>query len=575
MAVKFGIRNFSRNGNQVTFTLVALNADGSIDTSFTGNFTWGLNGMSDPGLASFSIADQGQRTYTTTILDPNVRTGLAANFPGGPTGANLSVSGPSGTNVSFGNQGDHLLIGGAGNDTINGNNGNDLFLLQQGGNETVGGGAGDDGFYFGATYTVADIVNGGAGSRDQVGLQGNYAAGVTLGSLLGVEMVVLLPGNDVRFGDTANNSYDYNLVADASTAVSSNRLTIQANTLRVGEDFTFDGSATGIDFLIYGGFGTDNLTGGSGNDGFFFGQGRFGANDVVNGGAGNMDQLGLQGSYNGANSITFGAGQLSGIEFIVLMSASDNRFGSAGGTVDYQILTHDGNVAAGQRLVVSANTLQAGETLVFDGRAELDGTFQIFSGASGDGLFGGQGADEIWGGGGDDYIVGDGGADQLWGGSGNDDFVYVVASDSTAANRDHIRDFAAGDTIDFSILALNTGGGAFTFIGGNGQTGARQVQVVQNGDQATVNVFVDANATPDLVIDVTLLGGHMLGAGDFNGVNAMQQPAGGFEKVSGGARGNLWNLDGPGALLDSLADPTLVDGPNPLHAAPPTGDLLL
>ena len=40
MAVKFGIRNYSRNGNKVTFALVA-NADGSIDTNFTGGFTGG------------------------------------------------------------------------------------------------------------------------------------------------------------------------------------------------------------------------------------------------------------------------------------------------------------------------------------------------------------------------------------------------------------------------------------------------------------------------------------------------------------------------------------------------------
>jgi len=577
MAVKFGIRNYSRVGNQVTFTLVALNADGTIDTNYTGAFTWGLNGMSDPGLALFSAGDMGQRTYTTTILDPNVRTGVAANFPGSANGANLSVSPPGGTpGVSFGNAGDHLLVGGAGNDTINGNNGNDLFLLQQGGNDTVHGGGGDDGFYFGAAYTVADVVNGGAGTRDQVALQGNYAGGVTLGSLVGVEMVVLLPGNDNRFGG-GGGPFSYAIVADANTVVSGNRITVQANTLRASENFSFDGSASGIDFLIYAGLGANFLTGGSGDDGFFFGQFRFTPNDFVNGGGGS-DQLGLQGSYLGASAINFGAGQVTNVEFIVLLSASDNRFGAFGGIVNYDLTMHDSMVAAGQSMVIQANTLRAGETFIFNGAFENDGSFRIFSGAADDFIVGSQNADEIWGGAGNDFIVGTGGADILRGGAGNDTFSYREITDSTPGARDQILDFASGDLISLAALASNTGGGNFTFIGDGAQTGARQVQVSQTGNQATVNVYLDGDANPDMVIDVTLLGGLVLGIGDFSGVSAMQrldQPKDAFDTLSGGGLSKLWSHEASGAAMFRLGDPDLIDMPGALHALPASSDLLI
>lgn len=518
MAVKFAIRNYSRVGNQVTFTVVALNADGTVDTSYTGAFTWGLNNMSDPGAPQFQAGDQGQRTYTTTIIDPNFRAGLAANFPGAPTGANISVSGPNGTNVSFGNSGDHLLVGGIGNDAISGNSGNDLFLVQQGGIESLNGGGGDDGFYFGSTYTVADIVNGGAGF-DSIGLQGNYSGGVTLGSMLNTELVVLLPGNDTRFGDLAGNSYSYNITVDSNTVVSDNELTIQANALRAGENFTFNGASSGIDFVVHAGFGNDNLTGGSGNDGFLFGDGRFGAGDRVDGGVGTLDQFGLQGNYTGANAVTFGATQLTGIEFIVLLSANDSRFAALGIAASYEITMNDGNVAAGEQMIISANTLATTETLNFDGSAELDGSFRIYGGSGDDILTGGQGADEIWGGAGNDVIMGGGGADQLRGGAGNDRFVFADASDSAPTARDHILDFGAGDTIDLSVLAANTGG-AFSFVGADAPNGAKQIQVIQNGNAATVSVFIDGDATADMVIDVTVTGGHTLTLADFDGVTA-------------------------------------------------------
>ncbi len=410
-------------------------------------------------------------------------------------------------------------VGGSGNDAIIGNSAPNLIYLQRGGDDTVFGGGGDDGFYFGASYTSADAVDGGAGSLDQIGLQGNYA-GLTLGanSTVGVEFIVLLAGDDNRFGGATGTSLSYDITTIDANVAAGQLFTFQANTLRAGENFTLNGAAeTNGSFFTFGGSGTDIITGGQQDDGFYFGTGRFGSADRVDG-QGGSDQLGFQGSYFGGSAITFGATQLTSIEFIVMLSASDTRFGggSVGQSFSYQVTMNNGNVLAGQTLIVSANTLRAGELFYFTGTAETDGAFRIFSGAGDDVLTGGQGADEIWGGAGNDQIEGQAGADVLRGGLGNDRFVYNAASASTAAVRDLIADFDSGDAIELGGLAFNTGGQPFTYIGGGAQSGARQVQVIQSGISATVNVFIDGDAIADLVIDLTVTGGHIVSAANFN-----------------------------------------------------------
>jgi Ca2+-binding RTX toxin-like protein len=164
------------------------------------------------------------------------------------------------------------LVAGSGNDTIIGNGAGNLINLRMGGNDTADGGAGDDGFYFGATLTAGDSVDGGAGTNDQLALQGNYVA-LTLaaGHLVNTEALVLLPGNDTRFGDLAGNSYSYNITTVDANVAAGQVLTVNWNTLRSGENVTFNGSAeVNGSFLTYGGQGTDQLTGGQQSDGFLF-----------------------------------------------------------------------------------------------------------------------------------------------------------------------------------------------------------------------------------------------------------------------------------------------------------------
>jgi Ca2+-binding RTX toxin-like protein len=215
--------------------------------------------------------------------------------------------------------------------------------------------------------------------------------------------------------------------------------------------------------------GDDTASGGAGNDFFYFG-GAYTVADQVDGGEG-TDTLGLHGVYNG---LAFTATSLTGIERIALYSSS--AIGAAG-PFSYSITTHDGNVASGGSLFVTAAGLRANETLTFIGSAEKDGAFRVQGGAGADLIVGGDkadyligngGNDQLFGGGGDDYLVGGAGQDHLRGGAGFDTFRFLAASDSTVAAPDRIIDFQLGEKIDLSAIDANSmmdGDQAFTFIG--------------------------------------------------------------------------------------------------------------
>jgi Ca2+-binding RTX toxin-like protein len=337
--------------------------------------------------------------------------------------------------------------------------GDDIFYLTLGGNDTASGGIGNDVFLFGGSMTSADKVDGGEG-RDQIVLQGDYSAGMTLGAeVINVESLSILPGNDTRAGGSGEGLFDYDVTTVDANVAAGTQMTVDANRLRADEDFTFDGSAESDgSFLIYGGGGTDDLTGGAKNDVFFFGpQGQLGATDQVDGGSGGIDQLALRGDY----TITFGETQISSIESLSLLSAAGTRAGALGETYNYDLTMDDGNVADGVQMTVDAAQLRAGETLTFDGSDESDGSFRVFGGAGDDDISGSDNAD---------ILAGRLGADLLTGNGGNDVFRYNGADESAPGASDEIRDFTQGDIIDLLRIDADTtveGNQAFTFIGGD------------------------------------------------------------------------------------------------------------
>ncbi|MGZ8305747.1 MAG: calcium-binding protein, partial [Allosphingosinicella sp.] len=375
-------------------------------------------------------------------------------------GATLDFVGVERMDVTTGSGNDTVTTGG-GHDLLHGGDGNDRFYLHLGGDDTASGGAGADIFYFGGALTSADIVEGGDGV-DTVVLQGDYSAGLTLtSSMLELENLSMLAGTNTSLGEPGTNRYDYVLTTHDANFAAGVQARINGSALLAGEDFTFDGSAeTDAKFVIYGGRGTDDLTGGAGNDIFFFPEGgRFAAGDMVDGGSG-YDGLFLRGNYTIDFTQAGYAGALASIENLTVSGAADVRYARGGGTeFDYSIIWDGDLLGAGQTMTVNASTLQSQESLAFNGSDETDGNFRLFGGGGNDVLTGGGGADLIFGG-----LRGD----TLTGGAGNDIFRYDSVAESNSVERDGIQDFNSGDLIDLSRIDANTllaGNQAFNFIG--------------------------------------------------------------------------------------------------------------
>jgi Ca2+-binding RTX toxin-like protein len=172
--------------------------------------------------------------------------------------------------------------------------------------------------------------------------------------------------------------------------------------------------------------GDDNLTGTSGNDTFDLTAGgndtasgldgddtfvmgaTLNAGDHLDGGTGN-DVVTLSGDYSAG--LTLGATTIANVETLQL-----------GAGYNYNITTNDANVTAGNTLTVDASQLSSHNSLVFNGSAETDGSFNVYGGA---------GDDTITTGAGPDYVdASAGGNDTInLGGDSNDpnqygDFVY-------------------------------------------------------------------------------------------------------------------------------------------------------
>ncbi|MEM7060448.1 MAG: right-handed parallel beta-helix repeat-containing protein, partial [Pseudomonadota bacterium] len=221
-----------------------------------------------------------------------------------------------------------------GPDIATGTSGIDLILLNDGGADSVSGLEGNDALFFGAEFDSRDVVDGGGGDFDQLGLQGDYSGGVTFGEngAMGIEAVILLPGNITAFGAPGTEFYDYNFTLVDANVGAGEELAFQANQLRAGEDFTLDASAeTDGSIFTFAGLGAETITGSQNDDSFFFGTGRFGPDDRLDGNTGAFDSVGLQGDYS--TPFTIGPDQLVNIDILALLSSTDPRFGVGGGTL--------------------------------------------------------------------------------------------------------------------------------------------------------------------------------------------------------------------------------------------------
>jgi Ca2+-binding RTX toxin-like protein len=426
--------------------------------------------------------------------------------------AAYSLFGTNVENLTALSDSSHDFRGSSANNVITGGAGADLLRLYDGGVDIVNAGSGSDSIFFGATLTASDIVNGGSGT-DTIVLQGDYAGGLTLtANVTAIENISILGGGNTAFGEPGTNRYDYVLTSHDSNFAAGDQARINGAALLAGEDLTFNGSAeTDASFVVYGGKGRDSLTGGLGNDIFFFAEERFASGDTVNGGAG-YDGMFLRGNYTIDFTAPGYTGLFTSIENLTLTSATDERYARGGGTeFDYNITLANALVAAGQTLTVNGGLLMASETMILDGSLESDGLLR---------LFGGKADDTLKGGGQNDLIHGNLGADTLAGGGGADTFRYDMTAESNSASRDQIIDFTPGtDKIDLSRIDARTnlaGDQAFTWIGAAAFSGtAGQLRAFQQGGSWILEGDTNGDSVADLVVALTLQGPTPLGAGDF------------------------------------------------------------
>ncbi|HEY0026618.1 MAG TPA: hypothetical protein VGC35_01995 [Allosphingosinicella sp.] len=365
------------------------------------------------------------------------------------------LKGGEGNDILYGDWGDDQLFGQAGTDTLDGGAGNDLL---DGGvdGDVMTGGAGDDTYLIDSSGdAVTELAGEGTDEiRTALGSRSDFAAMYTLAA-----NVENLAGTSATGQGVYGNALD--------------------NVILMG---------TGDDLVVLDGGGSDLVSGGGGDDFLYWGA-AFTNADKADGGLG-FDTVGLLGSY----ALSFDADDLVSIEKLAVYSS-----GNAAAPNGYSLTMHDGNVAAGQKMMVVAQSLLANEAFTFNGAAETGGSFNVR---------GGSGADTITGGGGADTLHGGLGADTLRGGAGNDVFEYRSTAESKSAGADVIMDFAKGDKIN--LIPIDADGNAangdtqFTWLGAGAFSGhAGELRVSQHPQYGQTWV-VEADTNGDRQADLTI-----------------------------------------------------------------------
>jgi Ca2+-binding RTX toxin-like protein len=401
---------FGADGARVGSEFVASNAADDASAVTVASLSWGgfIVGWDNAAMSASAseraqlfdslggrLGDQAQLNLTSTGLGPgldlagtaggrfvatwrdsanDVKVQLFAAGIHGTAGAD-TLGGTGMDDDLYGHSGDDILHGNGGNDDLRGGSGHDR-LDGGSGADSMSGGTGDD-FY---------VVDNGGDTITELADEGTDEVRTALA-------VYSL----VNFPDVENLSAIYEVDHDLRGNGSSNVVT----------------GFRGSDVLRLQDGGVDSAIAGSGNDQIFYGAALTPMDS--NDGGPDTDVLVLQGDY----SITLAAWSLTDIEYLSLQSGSSTRYEKnlPLASHDYNITFIDSNVGAGQRFVINASQLLAGEDFTFDGSAETNGSFLVYGGFGADVLTGGAGHDVFhfegsrWGSG--DSVNGGAGADSM------------------------------------------------------------------------------------------------------------------------------------------------------------------
>lgn len=480
-----------------------------------------------------------------TDADLNVIIGTPFNDNGQTGAANRSVL--NGTNQA------DIILGLAGNDVLNGLGGNDI-LIGGPGNDALNGGAGDDTYVFGLTDGQDVITE----------ISGTDKISIAAGTLTGLNAFEITTGggNDdlvLQFnGQQITVTDQFDTVGEAVETINFNGGTFEGYALTGDYSLSTDDNGdrtalAGVNTLLAGTTGGDDLVGNTGNDLLFGHTG----NDELTGGAGDDLLVG------GAGSDLLDGGV--GADTMVGGADNDDYVVDDAGDVVVEAL-NAGTDEVQTTLV--AYTLGANvENLTYTGAAAFAGTGNELNNV----IEGNDGADILSGLGGDDTLDGGDGNDTLDGGIGND--VLLGGDDADI--------LTGGDGND----TLNGGAGTDAMTGGIGN----DIYVVDNvGDQVTEAAnagsdTVEASITYTLGVANTVENLTLTGNGNINGTgntlnnvitgtggtntllgnagNDTLAGGGGNDNLNGGA-GNDWINGGTGndTLDGGTDDDTLIGG---------------
>ena len=474
-----GAADINGTGNSVANVITGnsganlLNGAGGADTMFggLGNDTYFVETIGDVATeTSPAGGDDHVMSSITFSLGGNVE---RLTLTGG---GNINGTGNTIANTIFGNGGNNVLDGGAGGDLLRGGLGNDTYVIDDALDvidETTGGG-GVDTVMSAITFTLSGVL-------ENLTLIGGAAINGTGNAFA-----------NVLIGNIAANSLSGGAGADSLTGMGG------ADTLTggSGDDTYF---IDGLDTLVeLAGGGTDTV-----NVGFSYTLLAQFENLTLTG------ALNIAGTGNGVANVVTGN---SGNNTLNGMAGADTMFGGLGddtyhvddaGDDATELSAVGGNdiVMSSVSFTIAANV----ERLTLTGAASINGTGNTL-----DNL--------ITGNTGNNVLTGGLGADTLNGNTGNDTYRYAVETESTAASRDSITAFNAGDLIDLALIDANgagAGNGAFTFIGAAAFSGtAGELRATLVGAEWIVEGDVNGDAVADLVIGVTS-GAYVISGTDF------------------------------------------------------------
>ncbi len=286
---------------------------------------------------------------------------------------------------------------GVGNDTIHSGAASLLTTITPGaGHDHIFGSTQQDVVLMGSFFDPLDRIDGLSGTNDEVDLDGDYAAGVTLkgATIHNIDIMKLATGHSYRLiFDDGNVAAGKTMLIDGSGLGAANGLFLSGLRETDGQfDFrggdgndTFIGGAKDDDF--HGGGGIDTFSVGGGSDDIFY-EGPVSdstglMHDVVKGFDVTNDFIGLNFGVFGQSSL--GAGRLRAAVFDSDLATAVNS-GVMGSNTSVSFTPNSGNLAGHHFLVIDANGVagyQAGQDFVieFVNPVHWGSSFNYFTGA--------------------------------------------------------------------------------------------------------------------------------------------------------------------------------------------------